>query len=71
MIYGNSNKMTKATFVTDIFKNLLVSLVLEVPLIAGIVKIVHYAGQDAILRIVSWTIAFMCVPASPSPKRPC
>ncbi|BGP36946.1 zinc metalloprotease [Rhodotorula kratochvilovae] len=55
------NKMTKATFVTDIFKNLLVSLVLEVPLIAGIVKIVHYAGQDAILRIVSWTIAFIFV----------
>ncbi|TNY21705.1 putative CAAX prenyl protease [Rhodotorula diobovata] len=53
------NKMTRATWVKDLFKGLLVSLVLEVPLVAGIVKIIQWAGQDAVLRIVSWTIGFV------------
>lgn len=36
-------------------------MLLEVPLVGGILKIIHWAGQDAILRIVSWTIAFIFV----------
>ncbi|GAA6000400.1 zinc metalloprotease [Rhodotorula paludigena] len=55
------NKMTRATFVKDLFKSLFVSMLLEVPLVSGILKIIHWAGQDAILRIVSWTIAFIFV----------
>ncbi|GAA5890146.1 hypothetical protein JCM8208_002715 [Rhodotorula glutinis] len=53
------NKMTRHTFVKDLVKGLLVSLLLEVPLLAGVVKIIHWAGQDAVLRIVSWTIGFV------------
>ncbi|BGP12992.1 hypothetical protein JCM10213_007983 [Rhodosporidiobolus nylandii] len=56
------NKKTGVVFVTDLFKSLLVSLALEVPLIAGLIKVIHWAGQDAILRIVTYTIAFIfCV----------
>lgn len=38
---------------------LVVSLAIEVPLIAGLIKIIHWAGQDAILRMVAWLIVFM------------
>ncbi|GAA6032445.1 hypothetical protein JCM8097_008178 [Rhodosporidiobolus ruineniae] len=61
------NKMTVATFWKDWIKGLLLSLALEVPLIAGLIKCIHYAGQDAILRIVTYTIAFMWVALSMLP----
>jgi STE24 endopeptidase len=53
--------MTLPTFWKDQVKGVAVSLALELPLIAGLLKIIKWAGQDAILRIVSWTIVFMCV----------
>ncbi|GAA5971152.1 hypothetical protein JCM11641_004164 [Rhodosporidiobolus odoratus] len=56
------NKMTYGLYVKDWIKNLGISLALELPLLAGLVKIIHYAGQDAILQIVTWTIVFIaCV----------
>ncbi|GAA6010343.1 hypothetical protein JCM10207_005183 [Rhodosporidiobolus poonsookiae] len=53
------NKMTLSTFWKDQVKGLAISLALEVPLIGGLIKIIHWAGQDAILRIVAWTILFI------------
>ncbi|BGP53051.1 hypothetical protein JCM8202_004135 [Rhodotorula sphaerocarpa] len=53
------NKMTRATFAKDQVKGLVVSLAIEVPLIAGLIKIIHWAGQDAILRMVAWLIVFI------------
>ncbi|BGP43307.1 zinc metalloprotease [Rhodotorula kratochvilovae] len=55
------NNMKKSTFVKDIFKGMVVSLVFEIPLTAGIVKIVNTVEEDAILRIVSWTIVFIFI----------
>ncbi|GAA5969436.1 hypothetical protein JCM21900_006499 [Sporobolomyces salmonicolor] len=53
------NKMTKGTFTGDQIKGLFLSLVLEVPLIAGLLSIIEWAGQDAILRIVAYAIGFI------------
>ncbi|GAA5890889.1 hypothetical protein JCM6882_008846 [Rhodosporidiobolus microsporus] len=53
------NKMTIGTFCKDAVKGLALSLALEVPIVGGLVKIIHWAGQDAILRVVAWTIAFI------------
>ncbi|GAA5980316.1 hypothetical protein JCM10908_001613 [Rhodotorula pacifica] len=53
------NKMTRATFAKDQLKGLIVALALEVPLIAGLIKIIQWAGQDAILRMVAWLIVFI------------
>ncbi|GAA5853427.1 hypothetical protein JCM8547_002452 [Rhodosporidiobolus lusitaniae] len=53
------NKMTLGTFVKDTVKNLVVSLALELPILAGLIRIIHWAGQDAILRIVTWAIIFI------------
>ncbi|KWU45356.1 putative CAAX prenyl protease [Rhodotorula sp. JG-1b] len=53
------NKMTRATFAKDQVKGLFVSLALEVPLVAGLIKIIHWAGSDAILRMVTWLIVFI------------
>ncbi|BGO93116.1 hypothetical protein NBRC10512_003301 [Rhodotorula toruloides] len=55
------NKMTRSIFVKDQVKGLAVSLVITTPLVAGIIKIIHWAGQDAILRIVAWAIVFIFV----------
>ncbi|GAA5831365.1 hypothetical protein JCM11251_003999 [Rhodosporidiobolus azoricus] len=56
------NKMTLGTFAKDAVKGLGLSMALEVPIVGGLIKIIHWAGQDAILRIVAWTLAFIfCV----------
>lgn len=62
--------MTRSIFVKDQVKGLAVSLVITTPLVAGIIKIIHWAGQDAILRIVAWAIVFMCALFPPGPSRP-
>jgi hypothetical protein len=45
---------------------LAINSALELPLIAGLLKIIHYVGQDAILRIVAYAILGMYVRSSTS-----
>ncbi|SCV68881.1 BQ2448_1002 [Microbotryum intermedium] len=53
------NKMTRSTFFSDAAKGFVLSLVLELPLLAGIIWIIHWVGTDGVLRIVAWIMAFI------------
>ncbi|KAM0746177.1 hypothetical protein T439DRAFT_329920 [Meredithblackwellia eburnea MCA 4105] len=53
------NKMTRTTFWLDQLKGLLLSLVLEPLVLAGIIKIIHWVGKDGVLTIVAWLMAFV------------
>ncbi|GAA6061913.1 hypothetical protein JCM10212_000538 [Sporobolomyces blumeae] len=52
------NKMTYKTFFTDLVKGLGLTFALEVPGICGLVALIHWVGNDAILRLVAYVLAF-------------
>ncbi|GAA5961908.1 hypothetical protein JCM3765_006432 [Sporobolomyces pararoseus] len=52
------NKMTYGTFVKDLFKGLALSFALEIPLSTALVALIHWVGNDAILRLLAWVLGF-------------
>ncbi|KAL8290522.1 hypothetical protein RQP46_002780 [Phenoliferia psychrophenolica] len=60
------NKMTRQTFWVDQIKGVFVSLALEVPIIAGILKIIHWVGRDGMLTIVGcFSFQLVMIPLYP------
>ncbi|KAI5476846.1 hypothetical protein MNV49_007142 [Pseudohyphozyma bogoriensis] len=53
------NKMTKKTFIEDLVKSFVLGLALELPIIAGVLAIIRWAGQDAIFQIVQYLMLFI------------
>ena len=51
--------MTTSTFVMDAVKGYFLSLILELPLLAGILKIIASIGPSGVLRIVSYIMGFL------------
>ncbi|KAK4054718.1 zinc metalloprotease [Microbotryomycetes sp. JL201] len=51
------NKMTVKTFFGDAVKGLLVSLAIELPFLAAILKLIERIGGSGILRLVAWLLA--------------
>lgn len=39
-------------------------MALELPVLAGILKIIHSVGKDGVFTIVKWLMLFMCVCSS-------
>lgn len=53
------NKMTRGTFFADQVKTLLLSLGLELPVMAGVVRIIEWVGKDGMISVVAWIMGFM------------
>lgn len=47
------------TFLADQVKGYFLSLALELPILAGVLKIIAYFGSEGVLRIVTWLMVFM------------
>ncbi|GAA5875737.1 hypothetical protein JCM16303_003976 [Sporobolomyces ruberrimus] len=52
------NKMTYGTFVKDLFKGLLLSFALEIPLSVALVALIHWVGNSAILVLLTYILSF-------------
>ncbi|KAK4705483.1 STE24 endopeptidase, partial [Phenoliferia sp. Uapishka_3] len=53
------NKMTRHTFWVDQVKGVFLSLALEIPILAGILKIIHLVGRDGMLTVVAYLMLFI------------
>lgn len=50
---------TTGTFLLDQLKSYILTLALELPILAGILKIIERVGSEGVLQIVAWLMLFM------------
>lgn len=53
------NKMTRQTFVLDAIKSYCLSMAIELPVLAGVVRIIAWIGDDGMFKLVAWLMLFM------------